>query len=200
MVFITTKVFIVYSYSRVITKLGGKSKMGLEEKFGFLGKDAIIDEDHNVVITIEQFMDILKHTYSSNENIKNVTVSLRDKEHALSMVFTDYDQFNKDQRQKVGDISVFGREYNKIYSKLFPERDKLTESRDGIYRITDASIDTLSELTLNCFRANEYVSAVTADLFDGYNYFQMSYSAPKVFQQDQSQRRGTIKIDEQVFR
>ena len=52
------------------------SKKELEKKFDFLGKGAIIDEDLNVVITIDQFMEIMTHVYASNKNMRKVAVGL----------------------------------------------------------------------------------------------------------------------------
>ena len=124
--------------------------------------------EENVIIsnaTIDQFIDIMKQVYASNENIRKVHVGLHDEKSILGMIvlgmtFRHYGHLTEDLKQKLGEIDVSGIGYSKNYSHLFPEKSELyrTEKRGSIHRIIDVPIDTLYELTLNSFRANNLTS------------------------------------------
>lgn len=184
-----------------------EEKMGLEEKFDFLGKNAVINQDDNVVITIEQFIGIIKSVYASNKEIRKVGVVLYDQE-ILGMTFRDYGHLTKDLTQKVGEIDVSPIGHSKTYSHLFPEKSELyrTEIREDVHRIIDVPIDTLFELTLKSFRANNHVYSVRVELDDANKIVQMIYDnivqrwhkTPEGSQQ--IQRTGTIRADGQIFR
>ena len=163
--------------------------MRLEGKFDFLGRYAVIDERHNVVITIDQFIELMRQTYTSNEDARRVEVVLHALESPLFMVFSQYRPLTQDETRRLGKIEVsrhLGDLDDEIWSHLFPERMELYKK--------DVTIERFYELIQGIFRGNKYVSLVTAEFNDGNKPLWMSYVSPKGFQQDQSQRMGIINV------
>lgn len=122
-------------------------------------------------VTFDDFYMMIRNTYKSNNRLSTVNAKFEDGQEPVNLAFESQPGFKQYQRDRKGKISL-----------------------NGELRGSEVTIGILYELMRSSYMSNNYVHSVIAKFDDGTCPLQLSFKTPEGFEQDQTQRKGTIEV------